>query len=120
MNIMKKLSSEMNLSELRKLGRRNWDEIKSYNSIVVIPSRKKHESGYALMYIIGIDPKGYAVEIAAACDDICWKIPKATDHDFRTDMFYPSGAIHFWSCDYEFMVGASLSSTDITLIKKNK
>jgi hypothetical protein len=107
----------MKIKELRNLPFRKWDEVKNYKSIVVLPSGKKHDSGWALMYIIGLDSERKPIEIAAACDDICWKIPTATEYNFRNDMFYPSGAIHFWSNGHSFKVGASLSSTDVFLVK---
>lgn len=111
----------MTLKELRKLPTRKWDEVKSYESIIVIPSGVQHDSGWALMYIIGLDSEQKPIEIAAACDDICWKIPTSTNYDFRTDMFYGNGAIHFWSNEYLFIVGTSLSITDVSLVfKKNE
>ena len=42
---------EMKIKELRNLPFRKWDEVKTYKSIVVVPSGKKHDSGWALMYI---------------------------------------------------------------------
>jgi hypothetical protein len=110
----------MKIKDLKKLPFRDWDNVKTYHTIIVIPSGKKHSSGWALMYIIGLDTNREPIEIAAACDDICWKIPEGIEYDMRNDMFYPSGAIHFWSNKYNFQVGASLSSTDITLIPKIK
>ena len=108
----------MTLKELRSLPFRNWNETKLYKSIIVIPSGKKHESGWALMYIIGVNEEQIPFEIAAYCDDICWKMPTPIEYEFRNDMFYPSGAMHFWSRKYYFEVGSSLSSTGISLIQK--
>jgi hypothetical protein len=108
----------MKIKELRQLPFRKWDEVKSYKSIIVIPSGQKHDSGWALMYIIGLDEDNEPIEIAAACDDICWKIPTSMSYDFRNDMYYPSGALRYWSNKYCFEVGISLSSTNITLISK--
>lgn len=110
----------MKISELRKLPVRKWGEEKAYRSIIVISSGKKHDSGWALMCIIGLDSVRNPIEIAAYCDDICWKISEPQTHDFRNDMFFPSGAIHFWSSKYDFRVGASLSSTNVELIKRKK
>jgi hypothetical protein len=110
----------MKLKDLKNLPYRKWNEIKEYNSLLIIPSGKKHDSGYALIYVIGCkndDP----VEIAAACDDINWKIPDHIDPwEFRNDMYYPSGIIHFWSSKYNFVVGVSLSSLDITLKERER
>jgi hypothetical protein len=33
----------------------------------------------------------------------------------RTDMTYPGGVVHCWGWDTRFTVGASLSSTDISV-----
>ena len=109
----------MKIKDLRNLPFREWNEVKTYNSILVIPSGKKHDSGWALMYIVGCDKNKQPIEIAAACDDIHWNIPNVLpNYSLRNDMFYPSGVICFWSNDYAFKVGASLSSTDIYLVKK--
>ena len=104
----------MKLKELRELPSRKWDEVKIYDSLYVIPSGKKHESGFALMYIVGIN--GDEKEIAAACDDIVWDATAAGEYSLRNDMLYPSGILHYWSNVYKFKVGASLSSTDIELV----
>lgn len=108
----------MTLKQLRKLPFRKWNEVSRYHSLIVIPSGRKHESGWALMYIIGLDKHHTPIEIAAACDDICWKIPTGMTHDFRNDMFYPSGAMHYWSNVNAFEVGCSTSSTDVYLVPK--
>lgn len=110
--------NKFTIKQLKNLPRRDWNEVKTYDSIIVISSGKKHDSGWALMYIVGCDANRVPFEIAAACDDICWKIANPTEYDFRNDMFFPSGAIHFWGNERSFKVGASLSSTDIYVISK--
>lgn len=106
----------MKVAELKKLPVRPWDKETTYHSLLVIPSGKKHDSGYAIMYIIGCDEKNVPIEIAAACDDIVWKIPEKVDYDLRNDMFYPSGVLRYHSHKYDFRVGYCTSSTDIFLI----
>lgn len=108
----------MKVSELRKLPVRKWDDVKAYHSICVINSRKKHDSGWALMQIIGLDKNRKPIEIAAHCDDINWYIP--SEAGLRNDMFYPSGVIHFWSNRCYFMVGSCTPSTDVKLVPKKQ
>lgn len=109
----------MKIKDLRNLPVRKWDEESLYSSILVIPSGKKHESGFALMYIIGMNGDT-PVEIAAACDDLCWIIPeKIRPYELRTDMFYNGGVLRFRSYYYDFKVGNSLSSTNVYLVKKH-
>ena len=111
-----KLAMTMKVRELRKLPHRDWAEAGQYDSLYIINSGKRHESGYSLIYIVGRNDD--KMEIAAACDDIVWDLKGSNQWDIRTDMVYPSGIIHFWSNKFDFMVGPSLSSTDIYLRKK--
>jgi len=105
--------------DIANLPERAWAAEGIYDSILVVPSGKKHDSGFALMKIIGMNNL-VPIEIAAWCDDICWKFPALmNEYGLRNDMFYPSNIIHFWSNMYRFKVGRSLSSTDIFLIKKD-
>ena len=103
------------LSKLRKLPFRNG--IGTYNSIAIIPSGIIHDSGFAVMYIIGLNKEQEPIEIACSCDDLCWKMPQ-TEYDFRTDMYFNNSVIHFWSRKYNFRISESLSSTDVYLIEK--
>ena len=107
--------NKIKVNDLRKLPfRKSWNEATTYSSLIVVASGKKHDSGWALMYIIGLDKERKPIEIAAACDDICWNIPTGfSGYEFRNDMWFPSGVIHFWSNGYLFKVGRSLSSTDV-------
>ena len=105
----------MKSKELLKLPKRKWGAKTIYHSIMVINTKRKHESGWGLMAIIGLDKERKPIEIAAYCDDICWHFNGLS---FKNDMFYPSGIIHFWSREAKFKVGFSLSSTDIALIKR--
>jgi hypothetical protein len=111
--------------ELLALPERDFDKETIYDTIAIVPSGKKHDSGYALIAIIGFDENSKKpVEIAAYCDDIGYCFPEGVPVQpynlavLRTDMFYPSGIAHVWSNGYRFKVGESLSSTDVHLVPK--
>lgn len=110
--------SEIKQKDLRLLSVRKWDEVKKYEKLYLIPSGKKHDSGFALMYIVGVN--GKEMEIAATCDDVCWDFSKAQYSDVRNDMLYPSGIVQYWSNKFYFEVGHSLSSTNVCLVEKNE
>ena len=118
---------------LLSLPRRDWKTPKEYDHLLIVPTGKKHDSGWALIAIVGInyvDTKEYG-EIAAYCDDIMWNFPKehpygkhsesgTTGSCLRTDMYYPSGIVRMWATrehyfSGKFKVGCSLSTTEITL-----
>lgn len=101
--------------------RSRWDEVTRYSSIYLLPTRKKHDSGYHLICIVGQKSDG-AFEKAAWCDDVCWQYDGPTmsqDNRYvlRTDMTYPSGICRMWGWDTAFEVGASLSSTDVLIVR---
>jgi hypothetical protein len=104
---------EVNAKKLLALPVRQWNKIKVYSSIALVNTKKKHDSGWALMAIVGLDDFRNPIEIAGFCDDIEWDFGGLL---FRNDMF-PSGIIHFWSKEASFEVGFVCSTTTIKLIK---
>ena len=122
----------MKRKELLALPTRNWQQTSLYDALYLVPTGKKHDSGYSLIAIVGIEG-GEAKEIAAICDDICWSFPTSHPYDgirdglhrtvMRTDCEWPSGIMRVWASGEHyfrglFEVGHSLSSTDVTLIIK--
>ncbi len=111
-------------ADLLALPKRAWDTESNYDSLLLLSTRRKHDSGWALMAIIGVR-EGKPVEIACdCCDDIEWKLPAMeTCGEFhlgqiRTDCAMRSGAMHVWTRKGKFQVGRALSSVSITLIDK--
>jgi hypothetical protein len=99
--------------DLLSAPQRDWQKHSTYKEIFVVPSRKKHDSGWHVMVIVGVKDDG-SLEQAAWCDDICWNVDSMKkEYTMRTDCTYPSGIMHFWNA--LFTVGTSLSSTDITV-----
>lgn len=112
---MKKLTRKYLLS----LPERDWGKTSKYDHVVVIPSGKKHDSGYALMCLIGEWRDGSSEmqrEIAGYCDDIVWDVQSVGEYGLRTEMHYKTNIIRFWSNRAVFEVGRSRSSIDIKLI----
>jgi hypothetical protein len=113
---------------------KTWSEVKVYNSLYIVPTGKKHDSGYGLIAIIGVldqDPR--LAEIAAYCDDICWCFPLKHPYDrdgrhvnvIRTDCLWPSQIIRIWASGEHyfrgrFRVGVSLSSTEVELVIEDR
>lgn len=103
--------------DLLKLPVRDWDKDSTYDSIYLVPSGKKHDSGWMCIAVIGLN-KSKPVEIAAYPDAINWEI--ADTHDFRMDCTYPSGIVHVWARRHRFYVEDALSSLEIKLVAKEK
>ena len=119
---MAKSLNDWSKKELLALPVRNWEIDSEYDSLLIVSTGKKHDSGWAIIAIIGVN--SYApVEIACiCCDDIEWKFPNAISGrgyiigQMRTDCAFRSGALHAWKRGSRFIVGAALSSTTIEVI----
>lgn len=106
---------------LLKLRKRNYDEDRIYNSLLVCKSGK-HHSGYASMLIVGFLNDNYDslqdAEIAGEnSDSIQWR----NDHHLHlaNDMHFQSGIIHFFSTNAKFAIsGFDVSTIFIKLIKQ--
>lgn len=128
MSASQKELGEFSRKELLSLPSRAWDKHSIYDSVLIMSTRKKHESGWAAMAIIGVN-KGAPIEIATQCsDDIEWKAPipiivgknsgrEFTIGQFRMDCLFKSSALHAWGHEIKFKVGNSLSSIDIEIIR---
>lgn len=94
-------------SELLLLPVRDWQTPSDYRSVLILNTRKKHDSGWSIVAIIGVEKE--PVEIAAmCCDDIEWNI-----RNMRMDCALKSGAMHVWKTGSRFRVGEALSSVTI-------
>ena len=109
--------------ELLTLPRKPLSEERIYKYIMIVPTKRKHDSGWRLMALIGatkVDEHKYRpTELIGFCDDIHWIIPKDVKpyETLRTDMTL-SNCIRVWSDYYKMQVGCVTSSTDIILIKE--
>ncbi|OAE37660.1 hypothetical protein A7J57_08765 [Agrobacterium tumefaciens] len=104
--------------ELAALPVRDWQTTSEYTDILIMNTGRMHASGWALMAIIGCD-QGVPKEIAAYCDDICWKIDPSKpigSSDLRTDMTR-AGIVRMHGYA-SYRVGHSLSSTDVTIFNR--
>ena len=106
--------------ELLNLPHKKDINLKEYESIIIVPTKYKHDSGWRLMALIGvekIDKKFIPTEIIGYCDDIHLILPIKchTYEPIRYDMLL-SNCIRMWSYNYVFKVGMALSSTDIYVI----
>lgn len=102
----------MKRKELLSLPCRQWDVVSFYDNIYIVPTRKKHESGYRLMAVVGMDNSGQG-KICAFCDDINCEVEVSPPRCMRIDMEPESNCCRFWGNDILFVVGVACSSTTI-------
>ena len=114
--------NKLKIKDLLKLPVRAWDKRSEYDSILIVPTNKKHDSGYHLIAIVGcgIDT-GIPKEIASYCDNICIKTTNTkfpNTESFSIDMGYKNKITRIFTIGEKskIIVGASLSSTRIEII----
>lgn len=98
----------MNRKELLSIPERDWkEELKDVVGVYVIPSRRKHESGWACMDFVAEfkEENKPRVRFGGCCDDVSFE-----GAHFRMDCDYPSGIIHIWCGHKPFTVSSGLSS----------
>lgn len=106
-------------SELLSLPVREFESAPTwYDSLLILNNRRKHESGWGMISVIGI-LRGTPIEQATcSADDLNWYIKPSHSKllpQMRTDCIYPAGALHFWGRGLRFAVGWPTSSIDITV-----
>lgn len=88
----------------------DWTTAKWWRSLILIPLRTKHDSGWSNMALVGVDREGVAQEVLSRItDDIEWPVHAY----FRTDCYWPSGALRIWSNYVEFQIKHPGSSATI-------
>ena len=117
---MERCLNTIKREELLNLPQKDFNKIETYEWIIVVPTRRKHDSGWRLMALVGGKKVGdhyEPVELIGYCDDINWKFPKNMNHNIlRSDMTL-SNCIRIWSNNHVFKVGTCISSTDIEIIE---
>ena len=78
---MEKYWDEYTKSELLKLPERDWELKSEYDSVLLVNTRMKHDSGYNLFAVVGCN-KGIPVEIAGYMDDFRLDV-----ENWRTDEY---------------------------------
>lgn len=118
--------SEWSKRELLALPHREWDATEEeYDSLLIFPTGRKHESGWKGMAIVGCRNM-IPVEICSSCsDDIEWKLPTMKTFgqrkewsigQMRMDCTPEAGILHAWCRDGKFRVGCAISSITVDLI----
>lgn len=82
----------MNRKELLAIPKRKWDEELVATSVKVIPSGRKHESGWACMDFVATTTDGEQIRFGGGCDVVEFK-----GEHFRMDCTYPNRIINIWN-----------------------
>lgn len=98
---------KMTKKEFLAIPRREWDEVlHGVRGVYVLPSRRKHGSGWACMDFVAVfDDDRPMVRFGGGTDDVSF-----IGTYFRMDCSYPHGIIHIWCTCRTFSVSCDYSS----------
>lgn len=108
---------EWTKKELLSLPHKDWATFGYYHSILIVPTRKLHDSGWRLICLVGCDEHYEPKEIIGYCDDIHW----CCNHELRfcdiqTDMIPKTNIVRMHSNKFRFKVGDVCSSVEILIV----
>ena len=95
--------SKYTRKHLLQVPKRKWDEPIKTTSVYVIPSGRKHDSGFACMDFVADTTNGL-VGFGGSCDDVAFE-----GKNFRMDCIYPERIIHIWN-PKAFVISTGISS----------
>lgn len=92
--------------ELLAVPKRKWDEkLDGVCIVYVIPSQRKHDSGYACMDFVAVRRDGSMARFGGMCDDVSF-----AGSYFRMDCQHSPQIIRIWNSRYTFSVTNDISS----------
>lgn len=120
----------MKKSDFATIPYRKWDDPPiEFTSLVIVPSRKKHESGYNMMSFCAID-HGKPIAMLGGCSDVMhiegiggygeWieNCPKYSKCKSWCIDCLPCGYLHIWCSGYKLKASAGLSDFDVYSVEK--
>lgn len=105
----------MKRKDLLAVSAREWHEVLEHCSgVYVIPSRRKHDSGWACMDFVAETSNGL-VRFGGCCDDVSFE-----GEHFRMDCDFESKLLHIWNSHNKFKISCDGSSISFTEELKDK
>lgn len=97
----------MNRKQFMSIPKRDWkEELHGVTGVLVMPSRRKHDSGWACMdFVASIENGKKLIGFGGPCDDVSFY-----GYHFRMDCDFESKLIHIWNSKGPFTVSSGISS----------
>lgn len=107
---------EATRKQLEELPQRGWsDEVALFDSVIILPSRRKHDSGYACMDFVGCNA-GKAIIRLSGCSDVV----HFGGEGWNIDCLPKSQLLQYFNWKGKIKVGAALSSFFVEVVPDGK
>ncbi len=104
----------MTRKDFDSLPHRKWDEKIVFDSLVILPTRRKHDSGYRIIEAVAVID-GEARYKLTSCSDVIHIggiVPKSLQ-SYSIDCLLKSGLFQLWIVGKQMTCGPALSSFEI-------
>jgi len=113
---MNKELKDMDMKDFLSLPYAQWDEgIGPVRSLVVIPEKTEHDSGYRNMSFVAECVDGTMWRLGGGTDDVNFTWEEGIRPNLEFDCLPITGLVRFWLRSGTFSVGPALSSVYITV-----
>jgi len=102
--------------EFKALGLRGWNEdIGVFDSLVILPTRRKHDSGYRMMDFVAVKNNKPICRLSGCSDvvHIGGLIGEGLNSNWSIDCLSKSGLLRLFNGSKKIRVGAALSSFEV-------
>jgi len=127
--------NEMTRKDFESLPHRNWDKDVICNSLIVLPMRRMHDSGYRCMDFVAV-VENEAICLLSGCSDVIhvdgiggygddWlkkygTVPsKIAPSGWSIDCLPKSGLLRMWPSSGKILCGSALSSFEMYALSKD-
>lgn len=123
---MSKITAEtLRKSNVMDLPYKPNSEPQVYSYLLIVPSRRKHDSGWTQIQVVGSkNSGGTELELCTSfSDDLNIYLPSMLTKGYETlrmDCFHPSGILRLWSNHFDFEIGFATSSFSVKLVNKEQ
>ena len=96
------------------------DETPLFDDVYILPTNRKHDSGYKIMNVVGLDRKENKYYLLDTyCDVVNFGEFESSVKDLNVDIL-ENGIIHYWSNYKKFRSCFRVSSCTFEMIKREK
>lgn len=110
-------AKEMSRKQFAELPLREWSAQTVCASVVVVPTNKRHDSGYGCFGLVAVDEHGEAIcRISGQSDALeflCVEPRPGWRVGVKMDLLPKSRCFQFWKNDTTLMIGPALSDVQI-------
>jgi hypothetical protein len=108
--------NKMTRKEFEALPQKKWDEtLEGVRSIIILPKRTKHDSGYRNMSFVACDKENQPICLFGGISDVLWA---RNAKYFSIDCLPKSGLLRVFANGHTFTIHSDLSTCEVECVRE--